>query len=213
MSQVVFLIDGFNLYHALVDASRDRGGCSTKWLDLMGLCHAYLPAIQQRIGVRPALAKVYYFSASPVHGSQDKIRGHARYMSCLRHTSVNVELGRFRQKTVFCPACQQHVDIPTEKETDVLIAAKLFEVCFTDECETAVLMTGDSDLGPAVRTCHRLFPEKAIFFVFPYRRVSRDLAETAPESFASKPKSYMRHQLPDPLVLRDGTAIAKPSTW
>lgn len=93
------------------------------------------------------------------------------------------------------------------------LAVRLFETCLTDEADTIVLVTGDTDLAPAVRACKRLFPSKLIFFGFPYRRTNGELAGIAPESFSIKLKSYLRNQLPDPLVLPDGTAIRKPPGW
>jgi hypothetical protein len=32
MNRVVFLIDGFNLYHSIVEASKDLNEASTKWI-------------------------------------------------------------------------------------------------------------------------------------------------------------------------------------
>jgi len=42
MNKTTFLVDGFNLYHGLVDAQRDGHGSGTKWLDLKKLCSSYL---------------------------------------------------------------------------------------------------------------------------------------------------------------------------
>jgi len=40
MNIVIFLIDGFNLYHSLIDASYDLklNGKGTKWLNIYSLC-------------------------------------------------------------------------------------------------------------------------------------------------------------------------------
>jgi len=100
-----------------------------------------------------------------------------------------------------------------EKETDVAIAARLFEVLFSDKCDTAVLVTGDTDLAPAVRTCKSLFPSKNILFAFPYRRYNRELQLLLPSSFRIHAKSYVQHLFPDPVCLSDGTTIHKPSSW
>lgn len=213
MNRTVFLVDGFNLYHSLIEASRDARGATTKWLDVRKLCCSYLPIAGRAAGERATLERVYYFSASPTHRGSDKTQRHTLYMRCLRVTGVNVELARFKRKSVYCTNCQTMFVAHEEKETDVAIAAKLFEVCHADEAETVVLMTGDTDLAPAVRTCKRLFPTKLIFFAFPYKRTNAELAGIAPESFSIKLRSCLRHQLPDPLVLPDGTRIQKPSAW
>lgn len=48
MNRTVFIVDGFNLYHSVVDAARDAPGATTKWLDLRKLCSSYLPLAGQR---------------------------------------------------------------------------------------------------------------------------------------------------------------------
>ena len=134
-------------------------------------------------------------------------------MRCLRETGVHAELARFKGKHVYCPRCGAYFVSHEENETDVAIGARLFEVCQSDEADTVVLMSGDTDLAPALRTCKRLYPHKVMFFAFPYKRGNVELAALAPESFAIKLRSVVRHQLPDPLVLADGTTVGKPSNW
>jgi len=215
MARAIFLVDGFNLYHSLVEASKDRPGLTTKWLDLHGLCRSYLPLVGERSGdrSRAELAGVDYFSATPWHHPQDTIDRFNLYMRCLRSSGVVVNLGRFRRKDRRCKVCGAAYISHEEKETDVAIAIRLFEVCHSDEAEVIVLMTGDTDLAPAVVSCKRLFPQKLIFFAFPYRRFSSDLRVIARESFHVKLDACRRHQFPDPLVLSDGTAVSKPATW
>ena len=181
MNRTVYLVDGFNVYHSLLEAHRDSGGRTTKWLNLMGLCSSFLPLAGRVAGERASLERIYYFSAPPVHRSHAKQQRHRLYMRCLRETGVNVELGRFKAKDTRCPSCGTRFVSHEEKETDVAIATRLFEVCHSDQAETVILVTGDTDLAPTVRTCKRLFPDKVIFFAFPYRRTNSELAGLAPE--------------------------------
>jgi len=213
MNRVVFLADGFNLYHALAQAQRDAGGATAKWLNLMSLCSSFLPLVGKASGERATLERVYYFSAPPTHRSQGKQDRHTLYVRCLRATGVSVELARFKSKQVWCPSCRQYFVTHEEKETDVAIATRLFEVCHADEAESVVLLTGDTDLAPTVRACKRLFPAKLILFAFPYRRTNSELAAISPESFSIKRRSCLRHQFPDPLTLPDGTSVTKPANW
>jgi uncharacterized LabA/DUF88 family protein len=67
---------------------------------------------------------------------------------------------------------QQPFDRYEEKETDVAIASKLFEVLTNGACDTAVLVTRDTDLVPALGTAQRLFPNACILFAFPYGRAN-----------------------------------------
>jgi len=213
MSRTIFLVDGFNLYHSTVDAQRDAKGATTKWLDLRSLCESYLPIAGRLSGEKAFLERIYYFSAPPTHRPKSKQDRHSLYMKCLKSTGINVELGRFKPKDVFCPKCKSFFVAHEEKETDVAIATRLFESCQSDEAETIILMTGDTDLAPTVRTCKRLFPAKIIFFAFPYKRTNLELVSIATESFSIKLRSYLRHQFTNPLVLSDGTSISKPVNW
>ncbi|MFH1731384.1 MAG: NYN domain-containing protein [Planctomycetota bacterium] len=213
MNRTTFLVDGFNVYHSLVEASRNAGGKTAKWLDLKRLCSSFLHVSAQRAGEKATLGRIYYFSARPTHRPPDKQQRHAIYVRALRATGVNVEMGRFKKKEVYCVRCRRPTPVHEEKETDVAIAAKLFEVCHSDESDTVILMTGDTDLRPALLTCKRLFPEKLIFFAFPYKRSNAELRELAPESFAIKRDTCLHVQFPDPLILPDGTCIRKPPSW
>ena len=81
------------------------------------------------------------------------------------------------------------------------------------ETETIILLTGDTDLAPAIHTCKRLFPNKYIFFAFPYKRTNVELKNIAPESFSIKSKSYFAHQFSDPFSIQNGPEIYKPLKW
>jgi len=213
MNRTIFVVDGFNLYHSLVDAGRDANKATTKWLDLRKLCNTYLSGVGEIVGERVSLERVYYYSAPPTHQSREKISRHKYYMKCLRGTGVNVELSRFKAKEIFCTNCKSKFIGHEEKETDVALATRLFEVCQTNEADTVILMTGDTDLAPAVRTCKRLFPMKHIFFIFPYKRTNNELKALAPESFSIRLNTYLKHQFPDPLVLDNGQKLPKPDGW
>ena len=213
MNRTIFLIDGFNLYHSLIEAQRDSNGATAKWLDLKKLCSSYLPLAGKISNDRAELEHIYYFSAIPTHRTKDKVQRHALYTKCLRLSEVDVQLGRFKKKRVYCNKCNKDFIAHEEKETDVAIATKLFEICSFNQCDTIILMTGDTDLSPAVVTCKRLFPNKLIFFAFPYRRTNAELAKIAPESFSIKLRSCLKWQFPNLIVLDDGTQIAKPNVW
>jgi uncharacterized LabA/DUF88 family protein len=224
MNRVTFLIDGFNLYHSVVDLSRDQG-LHVKWLNIHSLCSSFLHLISRDA----TMAEIYYFSAFAYHlNNPNIIKRHQDYIECLKSTGIIPEMGRFKPKDIICPLHSQlmkssstNVSCPIhgkftkheEKETDIAIAAKLFEIMSRDMCDTAVLLTGDTDLTPAVETCKRLFPTKGIHFAFPYRRHNSELKALLPGSFKIHTGSYVRHLFPDPVRLPDGTEIWKPASW
>jgi uncharacterized LabA/DUF88 family protein len=150
-------------------------------------------------GEPATLAGIFYFSATPTHRPMEQQARHALYMTCLAGTGVQVSLSQFKRHK--------------EKETDVAIAAKLFEICYERSAESIVLVTGDTDLAPAVRLCQSLFADRTVVFAFPYNRLNDELRQLAPGSFKIKARTYFQNQFPDPLILRDGTIAAKPSSW
>ncbi|MFC1955820.1 hypothetical protein ACFLWZ_04750, partial [Chloroflexota bacterium] len=72
MKNVVFLIDGFNLYHSIEDVEGSEGYCY-KWPDLYSLCQSF----RYLFGREYALQKVFYFTAIAYHTSNiEKIKRH-----------------------------------------------------------------------------------------------------------------------------------------
>jgi len=134
-------------------------------------------------------------------------------MNCLRSLDIEIHLGRFKEKEVYCSRCRRKFTAHEEKESDVAIGVELLKQCHLDSFETAILVTGDTDINPAVRTCKELFPTKTIFFLFPYRRKNKELQKLAPESMTIKPRAYFANQLPDPFIGADGIRYSKPASW
>lgn len=212
-NRTTFLVDGFNLYHSLRDASSALGGASTKWLDLRSICRSYLPAI----GGGAQIETVFYFSALASYKLAgpdiDAPARHRDYMSCLKQTGVDIELGNFKAKKRRCRGCSSVQIYHEEKETDVALGVKLVEVFARDLCDTAVLVTGDNDLAPAIRCAKTMYPEKQICALFPYLRIGYSLQTLVDRSWRMKPARYVRHQLPNPCSLSDGTLVHRPGAW
>lgn len=212
MNRIAFLIDGFNLYHSLKDAQRDLGETGIKWLDIRKLCSSYL----HLIGGGAEISQIYYFSALAQHlesTNPDVTQRHRDYITCLESTDVQVQLGRFKQKKIKCKHCGETIKRYEEKETDVAMAAYLLQCFIQDQCDAVVLITGDTDLAGAVKVAQQLFPEKKMYFAFPYKRKNLELKQLLPESFQIDKNSYIQHQFPDPFICPDGSTISKPLSW
>lgn len=212
MKRVSFLIDGFNLYHFINDLHRIRG-VKGKWLDLKSLFSSFL----YNFGREARLEKIYYFSALPEFLSSTKpetINRHKDYIKCLSDTGVGVTLGRFREKRVFCNQCKRVFIKHEEKETDVSIALKLYDILNNDEADIVVIVSGDTDLTPAVNICKLRFPKKEICFIFPYNRKMKELVKISTIScFTLNEGSYINNQFSNPYKLKSGIEIKKPDTW
>ena len=210
-NKIVFLIDGFNLYHSIVALQKDTG-IKTKWLDINSLCRSYISLF----GKNAIFEKIFYFSAIPTYLSSsnpDKIIRHEIYIKALENTNIEVILGRFKEKTVYCNKCKSFLLKHEEKETDVAIALKLIEVLIKNIGDTIVIVTGDTDLAPAYRTAKALAIDKKVVFAFPYARKNKELAQLAPGSFSISQNQYIKHQFNNPLVLKDCTELTKPLSW
>lgn len=212
--KTVFLIDGFNLYHSAKDASHNLGlsGQGTKWLDINSLCSSYLHLIDRRA----RMERVYYFSAFAYHlqeFSPGTVQRHQQYVACLEDTGVVTEMGRFKRKYITCTNCNTKIRRHEEKETDVAIGIKLFEICLTGEADAVIIVSGDTDCAPAVRSARRFFPDKLIGFAFPHGRSNKDLISLSDVYFSISGKNYLNHQFLDPYVCADGRQIQKPEKW
>lgn len=211
MNRVIYLIDGFNVYHSMCQILRDTG-IKTKWLNHNELCRSYL----YKFGKTAILEKIYYFTALAYFMTARKpeaIKKHKNYIKCLENNNIEVILGKFKEKEVFCHKCKTTILKHEEKETDVAIALKILEVLIKDECDTIVIMSGDTDLIPAVKLAMKLFPEKKIVFSFPYKRKNKEIALLLPESFSINKKQYIKYQFPQKVTLKNGKIIEKPETW
>ncbi len=214
MCRVDFLVDGFNVFHSLKRASQDIGsGASTRWLDLHGLLASYLPLF----GREARLGTIFYFSALAHYLSPSKpgvVQRHLLYIDALKSTGVQPVMGRFKEvNPVKCRTCGSKVRRREEKESDVAIGVKLLERCVRNEAEIVVLVTGDTDLVPAVRTALALFPRMQVNCIFPYRRKNNELARVASGSFNISKENYLNHQFESPLTLRSGRELLRPENW
>ncbi|MBM4176199.1 MAG: NYN domain-containing protein [Ignavibacteria bacterium] len=134
-------------------------------------------------------------------------------LRALRSTGVEEILARFKPKEIFCTHCKKIIKRHEEKESDVAMSCKLLEVFYNDECDTVVLITGDTDIAPAVRTALKLFPSKNIIFGFPYKRKNKELATLTGKYFKISKEQIVRHQFPSVLTTSSGEKLVKPSNW
>lgn len=210
-NRVSFIVDGFNLYHSVKQAESALKS-STKWLNIRALCSSYL----HLFGKNAVLTSIYYFSALALHleaKNPDVTKRHKTFLRCLKDQGIFVELNRFKKKEIKCPNCGCQIKKHEEKETDVAISIKLIEIFLKDECDTAILVSGDTDIAPAVKTAREVFPNKKVCFAFPYQRKNRELQTLCPNSFTIKGPKYVSHQFDNPCILSDGTHISKPPSW
>ena len=100
-----------------------------------------------------------------------------------------------------------------EKETDVAIACKLLELLATGGCDGAVLVSGDTDIAPAIRTARALYPASQVVVAFPFHRHNRELERQATRSIKISAALYQGHQFPVEVRSSGGRVLRKPASW
>ncbi|MGH4008661.1 MAG: NYN domain-containing protein [Pseudonocardiaceae bacterium] len=203
MVRVVAYIDGFNLYFGL----KARHGRRYLWLDLQALVLGLMRPGQ-------TLEQITYFTARVRNDPEGRQR-QSYYLDALASHSplVTIVDGRFQEKPRHCRNCGAAWTVYEEKETDVSIAAALIEDAVLDRYDTALLISADSDLCPAIITMKRLRPEKRIIAVFPPRRHSADLKRAVDAYLSIGDDKIRKAQLPPEVVNNAGITLRRPKYW
>ncbi len=136
---------------------------------------------------------------------------------------VRIILGKYQERTVTCQArdCQRRLQyvVAEEKKTDVNIAVHLLDDAIRNATESMVIVSGDSDLEPAVEWVRRNYPQVKITVYIPvlddedrqrrsdnYHRMG---VICKPLPLADIP----RHILPITIALGDNQNITRPLEW
>ena len=101
-----------------------------------------------------------------------------------------------------------------EKRTDVNIAAHLLRDAFAGRCDTAVIVSNDSDLTtPIAMTTAELGQRTIVVNPYPARRQSRELRSAATQSLRTiNPAALRDCQFPDTLADARGS-FRRPRSW
>lgn len=196
-------VDGFNLYHGL----HDQAQCRLLWLDVLRLAENLRP--------RSVVDHVHYFTA-PVLGDPAAASRQAEYQSALQAANgarLTIWQGRYQTKAKRCRACGMRWNEREEKETDVSIAVRLVADAAQKLMDSAMLISADSDLAPAVRVAKELNPSLTVFAAFPPRRASAELQNEMPRSFHINPAKIRASFLPEQVAGPGGVVFRRPTKW
>ena len=142
-------IDGFNLYYGAIHKGPH------KWLNLQ----RYFEMLRQGDSIQ----QIHYFTAlvnGPTRLDQEV---YLRALATL--PLVNVVMGKFKAKQITCTvsactlATSRLFTTQEEKRTDVNIAINMLNDAYQDRCDRFVIVSGDSDLVPALNMVTDLFPQ------------------------------------------------------
>ncbi len=158
------------------------------------------------------LVAVHYFTALVVGLGRPRQQ---TYLAALEaHGEVTtLHVGRFQQKQQRCRNCGQRWNSYEEKESDVSLGVQLVEDAALDVYDEALVVSGDSDMTPAVRSVRRLAPAARLVAVFPPRRSSITLQTHVDSTVRIFDRFPERHQLPDPVRAPGGRVYTRPQHW
>ena len=203
----IIYIDGFNLYYGAVK------GTANKWLDIQRMC--------QRLRHDDDVQQIRYFTAlvdGPTRPNQET------YLKALESCSMlQVVLGKFKSKRFRCRVAEckhpgRRFYMGTEeKRTDVAIAVMLLDDAYQDRADRFIIVSGDSDLVPAVNLVKQRFPKKTVIVYVPSRSPLRGAAvelRTAADKHRTLPLGLVsKSQFPPTMADGHGGVLRKPADW
>ncbi|MQA93987.1 MAG: NYN domain-containing protein [Streptosporangiales bacterium] len=125
---------------------------------------------------------------------------------------LRIHQGRFQRKSRQCRACAASWSDYEEKESDVSFAVSLVEDAARNLFDTALLITADSDMCPAVRAVKRLRPRARVVVAPPPNRRSLALQELCDATFVIGLDKVRRAQSPE-VVEVGGRKVVRPAHW
>lgn len=203
----IIYIDGFNFYYGAVK------GTPHKWLDLQ----RYFELLRKDDNIQ----KIWYFTAR-VDGNQS-VRQTAYFDALGTSPLVGLIFGLYKVKTARCRVAgckyqgKKTYRIPEEKRTDVNIALQMLDDAYQGECDRIVLVSGDSDLVPAVNLVKRRHPKIQVVVYVPAtnhkRAAAKELRDAADRHSTLPTSLFSKAQFPVTLTTKLGAVIRKPISW
>ncbi len=199
--RVIVYIDGFNLYFGMKEAGYGK----YKWLNLYQLAQNLLKSEQTLVSVK-------YFT-SRVSNNPDKQKRQNTFLEALENTDVKIFYGHYQRTTIECFRCGNIWPSYNEKMTDVNIATQMLNDAYNNEYDMAMLISGDSDLVPPIKSIHSLYKDKRVFIAFPPKRSNHSMSYVAKGSMVIGRKKISDSQFPDQVKKKDGYVLSKPIEW
>jgi len=201
LRRVIVYIDGFNFYNGVLKNTR------YKWLDL------------QRFFVRlrphDNIQAIKFFTSLVTGSHRDRQETLLKALQ-IHAPLVTVIHGRFKMKQITCPNGLK-TTIPEEKRTDVNIGIHMVDDAYQQRCDHEILVSGDSDLVPAIKLVRQRFPNIKTTVYVPARNRQRGVAAElrgAAEVDRTLPLALLpKTQLPPRIPDGNGGLLVKPAAW
>jgi uncharacterized LabA/DUF88 family protein len=202
--RVTTYIDGFNLYYGLKEANFQR----FYWLDMTKLAAELLQVGQTLVETKYFTARINGPPGCPRRKRQTIFLDALSTLPGLR-----IFEGHYLGKPANCNNCGATWTTHEEKMTDVRIATELLMDAHADKFDTAMIISGDSDLVPPVNAIHSFFKTKRVIVGFPPKRRSTNLQQAAQGSFQIGRAKLSASQMPETVLKPDGFKLVRPVEW
>jgi uncharacterized LabA/DUF88 family protein len=194
-------IDGFNLYHSTLQRTHPN----YRWLNLLELSKRLINPKTEEIQT------VYYFSAL-TSWLPERAKKHLSYIHALRSVGVKDILGKFTIRERKCPLCTKCFQSHEEKKTDINIAITLLTDGMADKFDTALILSGDSDLAPVITKLKTLCPNKKVGIMVPQNQSAMNLKQHADFFKKIQDRDLKKSLLPEQVTYND-KIITAPTGW
>ena len=203
MHRVISYMDGLNLHYGM----RDSGFHRYFWLDPAALTKTFLRPGQQ-------FAHCHYFTTRVARSTENQATRHQNlWLDALESVEgISCHFGHYLSKPRKCPQCNTTWHIYEEKMTDVNIATQLLVDTYEDRYDTAIIVSGDSDLITPIKRIRKHFPEKRLIIAFPPDRDSKQLKQIS-GFFHIGADKLKRSLLPDQITTASGFVLKRPDDW
>lgn len=207
MATIIY-IDGFNVFYGALK------GTTYKWLDYEALCRRLLP--------EDDIVKIRYFTARvSARGSDEKQPARQEiYLRALRTLPLlEIHFGHFVRRRVRMPLVNPpafgsktaEVFKTEEKGSDVNLATYLLLDASQKKCDTAVVVSNDSDLAEPIRVA-QLYMDVTVGIVNPHAAPHRSTLMKGTFFKQLRPNVLAQVQFPEQFNDAHGV-IRKPSSW
>jgi len=154
-----------------------------------------------------------YFT-SRISGPLEKVDQQSAFIQALETLdNLQVFYGKYLAIPRKCRRCGFTDSVQNEKMTDVNIAVEMMSDVFENRFDTALLVSGDSDLAAPIQSVRRFFPEKRVVVAFPPQTFSVELTKHAHAYFTIGRANIAKSLFPMEVRKADGFVLRCPDRW
>jgi uncharacterized LabA/DUF88 family protein len=121
-------------------------------------------------------------------------------------------LGKFSLRERKCPLCRGRYQAHEEKKTDINIAITLLADAVEDKFDTALILSGDSDLAPVTTKLKQLCPGKKTGIIVQHNQSAMNLKQHADFFKKIQTRDLKKSLLPEQ-VTYNGKIVTAPVGW